>query len=133
MAEKGNPAGSSMPKTVLIVEDVADVRMMMKILVQSYGYKAVTADDGYEAIEKFKKYHPDLVLMDMMMPILDGVIATKVIRNLDEIGAANIPIIALTAYKDMYGNKAIEAGCDIVIPKPLDFDNFKPLLHQYLD
>ena len=119
-----------MKKKVLIVEDVADVRAMMKILVECYGFQALTADDGYEAIEKVKTYHPDLVLMDLMMPVLDGIIAIQIIRNLEEIN--EIPIIALTAYSDLYQKKAIEAGCNEVIEKPLNLGKLQPLLNQYL-
>ena len=103
---------------------------MMKILVECYGYKALTADDGYEAIEKVKEYHPDLVLMDLMMPVLDGIVATEIIRSLDENN--NIPIIALTAYNDLYQKKAFEAGCNEVIEKPLSLHRLQPLLNRYL-
>ena len=119
-----------MKKKVLIVEDVADVRAMMRILVECYGYQAITADDGYEAIQKVKNHHPDLILMDLMMPILDGIVATEIIRNLEE--KSEIPIIALTAYNDLYQKKAIEAGCNEVIEKPLSLDRLKPLLKHYL-
>jgi CheY-like chemotaxis protein len=119
-----------MKKKVLIVDDVADIRTMMKILVERYGYEAFTADDGYEAIEMVKNNHPDLILMDLMMPILDGVVAVEVIRKLEEVN--EIPIIALTAYTDIYQNKAIEAGCNEVLQKPLNFSKLKPLLNQYL-
>jgi CheY-like chemotaxis protein len=118
-----------MAKTVLIVEDVADIRLMMKMLVTSYGYRVLTANDGYEALEKFKEYHPDLILMDLMMPVLDGVMATKIIRDL---GEDKVPILAVTAYDTLYQQRAIEAGCDDVIPKPVDFERLKPLLGQYL-
>jgi two-component system cell cycle response regulator DivK len=120
-----------MKKKVLIVEDVADVRAMMKIMVEMYGYQAITADDGYDAIEKLKEHHPDLVLMDLMMPVLDGIMATEIIRNLEE--QHEIPIIALTAYTDMYRKKAIKAGCDAVITKPLNFQRLQPLLKHYLN
>ena len=119
-----------MKKKVLIVEDVADVRRMMKILVELYGYQAITADDGYEAIEKVRDDHPDLVLMDLMMPVLDGVVATQIIRDIEEM--TEIPIIALTAYGDLYQKKAIEAGCNEVIEKPLSLEKLQPLLNQYL-
>jgi CheY-like chemotaxis protein len=119
-----------MKKIVLIAEDVADVRMMMKILLEYYGYETIVATDGYDAIEKVKEFHPDLILMDLMMPVLDGVVAVEIIRNLDE--DAKVPIIALTAYNDISGKRAMEAGCNEVIKKPLDFRNLKPLLNQYL-
>jgi CheY-like chemotaxis protein len=119
-----------MKKKVLIVEDVADVRAMMKILVETYGYQAITADDGYEAIEKVRQHQPDLILMDLMMPVLDGVMATSILRNIE--GKTEVPIIALTAYNDIYQKKAIEAGCDGVIEKPLNFTRLEPLLNHYL-
>ena len=119
-----------MKKKVLIVEDMPDIRAMMKILVEWYGYRAITADDGYEAIERVKNDRPDLVLMDLMMPVLDGVVATEIIRNLEEI--SEIPIIALTAYGDLYQKKAIEAGCTEVLEKPLNLDKLQPLLNHYL-
>jgi CheY-like chemotaxis protein len=122
--------GCIMKKKVLIVEDVADVRAMMKILVECYGFEAITADDGYEAIEMAKEHQPDLILMDLMMPVLDGVMATSIIRNIE--GKNEIPIIALTAYHDIYQKKAIAAGCDAVITKPLNLDRLQPLLNHYL-
>lgn len=64
-----------MKKKVLIVEDVAGVKAMMKILVECYNYEAITADDGYEAIEKVKEDRSDLILMDLKMPVLDGVMS----------------------------------------------------------
>lgn len=119
-----------MSKTVLIVEDFADIRMIMKILVEFHGYEALVASDGYEAIETTKQYHPDLILMDIAMPIMDGITATKIIREYKDF--SKTPIIAITAYGKLYYEKAINAGCDDVINKPLDFDTLKPLLEQYL-
>ncbi len=68
-----------MSKIVMIVEDSVDTRTMMKTLVGWYGYEVVEAADGYEAIEKSVQYHPDLILMDLALPIMDGATATKLI------------------------------------------------------
>jgi CheY-like chemotaxis protein len=119
-----------MPKRVLIVEDVADVRMMMKILIQTHGYEAIVARDGYEAIEKAREYHPDLILMDLMMPIMDGFTATQIIRESDEL--KKTPIVAITAYGNTCLERAMEVGFDNIISKPLDFENLKPLLDSYI-
>ncbi|HLM02664.1 MAG TPA: response regulator [Pyrinomonadaceae bacterium] len=119
-----------MPKKVLIVEDYADVRRIMEIIVRHKGYDVIGASDGYEAVEKVKQYHPDLILMDLAMPIMDGITATQVIRGLD--GFRKIPIIALTAYGSDYYKRAIKAGCNEVINKPLEFKGIAPLLKQYL-
>lgn len=119
-----------MSKTILIVEDYEDARQFMKFLVESYGYQVIEAGDGLEAIESFRNYFPDLVLMDISMPLMDGLTATKKIRELD--GTAQIPIIAVTAHGKQFYQRAIESGCNAVIDKPVDFDSFEPFLNQYL-
>jgi len=119
-----------MSKKVLIVEDYADVRAIMMFIVRRYGYEVIEARDGYEAILKTKESSPDLILMDLAMPIMDGVTATRIIRDLEEF--SEIPIIALTAYGDTWQKEAIRAGMNQVVAKPLDFDSLQPLLTKYL-
>lgn len=118
-----------MSKKVLIVEDADDVRVMMKILIETQGYEAIMARDGYEAVMMAREYRPDLILMDLMMPIMDGFTATTLIRQDKEL--ARIPIVAVTAYGDTCLEKALEIGFDNFIAKPIDFENLKPLLHYY--
>jgi CheY-like chemotaxis protein len=119
-----------MAKTILIVEDYEDARVMMKVLVELCGYKTVEAEDGYEAIEKVKTYSPELIFMDLSMPRMDGISATQEIRHLN--GYEATPIVALTAYGDLHGQEALDAGCNEVIPKPMDFEHLQPLLDKYL-
>ena len=119
-----------MSKKVLIVDDYADIRAMMKFFVKRQGYQVIEAGDGYEAIEKVKEHHPDLILMDIAMPIMNGVTATEIIRDFYD--AEKIPIIALTAYGESYQHRAIKAGCDEVINKPIEFNKIAPLLEHYL-
>ena len=119
-----------MPKTVLVVEDYTDVRTMMRILIKRHGYEVVEASDGYEAVEKTVQFHPDLILMDLALPIMDGVTATKIIREIE--GFDNVSIVALTAYRNTSFDKAIEAGFDNVLLKPLHFENLESFLNQYL-
>jgi len=69
-----------MPKKVLIVEDYDDSRNFMKFLLESYGYQVVEAADGIEAVDRFKQQHPDMILMDISLPVVDGLTATKAIR-----------------------------------------------------
>ncbi len=123
--------GGFMSKTILIVEDYEDSRMMMKAMLQMYGYGVLEAVDGREAIEMAKEHHPELIFMDLAMPEIDGITATEEIRSFD--GFADTPIIALTAYGDLRGKEAIEAGCDEVITKPMNFDRLQPLLEKYLN
>ncbi len=119
-----------MTKKVLVVEDYADTRTMMRYLLQHFGYEVLEAADGQEAVETARQNHPDLILMDISMPVMDGLTATQIIRTFE--GFAKIPIIAVTAYGKSYYRQAIEAGCDDLINKPLDFDNLQPILEQYL-
>lgn len=119
-----------MSKKVLIVEDYEDTREFMKILLESYGYKVIEAADGIEAIDRVRQHHPDLILMDISLPIVDGLTATRAIREFDV--DHRVPIIAVTAFGKNYYKKAIEAGCNDLIDKPVDFDNLEPILSSYL-
>lgn len=119
-----------MGKKVLIVEDYNDTRTMMRFLLQRLGFEVYEATDGQEAIDQARRYPPDLILMDISLPVIDGLAATQIIRKFE--GFANIPIIAVTAYGESYYRQAIEAGCDDLINKPLDFDKLEPFLNQYL-
>jgi CheY-like chemotaxis protein len=119
-----------MSKKVLIAEDYGDIRQMMKLLLEMYGYETLEASDGREAVEKAAECHPDLILMDIMMPRLDGIEATRAIRN-SEVGR-HIPIVAVTAYDDFYSERALNAGFTAVLSKPLFFDELQPILDHYL-
>lgn len=120
-----------MAKTILVVEDYEDIRSFLKYLLEERGYQVCEARDGIEAFDKFKREHPDLILMDISMPEVDGLIATKAIRELEADGV-HIPIIAVTAFGKLYYNKAIEAGCNELIDKPVDFDSIESVIHHYL-
>lgn len=115
---------------VLVAEDNEDVRAMMKYLLKTYGYEVIEASDGYEAVEMAVESKPDLILMDIAMPVLDGVQAVMAIRQHDDL--ANVPIVALTAFGEYYAEKALEAGCNDVIHKPLDFEHLRPILQRYI-
>jgi two-component system, cell cycle response regulator DivK len=120
-----------MSKVVMIVEDYTDARLMMKFVIQWYGYDVIEAADGYEAIEKNAQYHPELILMDLALPLMDGAAAAKVIREMA--GFDKVPIVAVTAYGNTSFEKMIEAGFDDVFLKPVIFEELEPILHRYLD
>lgn len=119
-----------MKKKVLIVEDYEDSRSFMKSLVEGYGYQVIEAADGIEALENFKKYLPDIVLMDISLPMVDGLITTKAIKESDDSG--RVPIIAVTAFGKSFYKQAMEAGCSDLLSKPLDVDSLKSILDNYL-
>ena len=120
-----------MQKKVLIVEDYEDSRLILKLLIQSFGYEALVAANGEEAVKVATEETPDIILMDISLPVMSGLKATKVIRDTPEI--SDIPIIAITAHGVVVDKEAIKSGCNEVINKPLDYDNFLPILKKYLD
>lgn len=119
-----------MQKTVLIVEDHDDIRHMTKFMVESFGYKVIEARDGYEALEEAKDGNPDLILMDIAMPIMNGITSATLIRNSDK--CKKTPIVAVTAYGKEYLHLAGEFGFDKVIQKPVYMDEMGLLLDSYL-
>lgn len=119
-----------MQKTVLIVEDYADVRSFMKFLIEEYGYQVLEAENGQKAVESVKNQIPDLIFMDIAMPVMDGLVATREIRQIG--GMDKLPIIAVTAYGQAYNKQAMNVGCNDLIKKPLDPDVLKSVLNQYL-
>ncbi len=117
--------------TVLVVEDFADNRFMLRRLLEMSGYYVVEAVDGKEAIEMAESTRPDLILMDLSLPRLDGLDATRRIRELD--GLARIPIVAVSAHdtNDFHAD-ALAAGCNEYVTKPIDFDELETLLKKLL-
>lgn len=119
-----------MKSKVLVVEDYEDTREFMKFLLQDYGFDVAEASNGFEAIEAVKRQVPDLILMDISMPGMDGLTAAKKIREQNL--ARKTPIIAITAYGEAAKRKALEAGCDVSLSKPIDFEDLEPVLSRYL-
>jgi CheY-like chemotaxis protein len=119
-----------MQKKVLIVEDSEDSRSFMKFLVESYGFQVIEASDGIEALDKFKKHHPDIILMDMSLPMVNGLITTKAIRESDITG--KVLIVAITAFGKSYYEQAIEAGCNDLISKPVDTALLESILNNHI-
>jgi CheY-like chemotaxis protein len=120
-----------MPKTILVVEDFEDSRYLLKFQLEQLGYEVLQAEDGQEAIQMVKYNAPDLILMDIALPIVDGLTATRFIRDhLDQ--KSEIPIIAFTASGHSIYQDAMTAGCNEVVGKPLEIDALQPIIEQYL-
>jgi CheY-like chemotaxis protein len=122
--------GKIMEKTVLIAEDYADVRSMTRMMVETCGYRVVEAQDGYEALEAAKERRPDMILMDIAMPLMNGITYACHIRTIAH--CDDVPIIALTAYGNDYLDHADEFGFDQVVQKPVQIDDLRTLLSKYL-
>ena len=108
-----------MPR-ILLVEDHEEIWDFLSRRLKRRGYDVLLAHDGQAAVERTRSERPDVVLLDMNLPVLDGWTAAR--RLKDDADTARIPIIALTAHA-MSGDreKALEAGCDDYHPKPVDF------------
>ena len=106
-----------MSKTILVVEDTEDNRQILRDLLGAAGYRLVEAIDGAEGVAKAEQHRPDLILMDIQMPVIDGYEATRRIKANPDLRA--IPIIAVTSYA-LSGDeeKTRAAGCDGYIAKP---------------
>lgn len=120
-----------MSKTILVVDDFEDTQVFMKFLLEKLGFEVLQARDGWKAVESVKRRIPDLILMDMAMPLVNGIGATKLIRQLKE--ASEIPIIAFTASGQFIQQQAIDAGCNDFIEKPVDIDKLKLIIKKYLE
>jgi CheY-like chemotaxis protein len=119
-------------RSIMVVEDYDDTRLMMKQLLEKKGYRVLEAVNGQQAVEIAERERPDLILMDLDLPILDGITATQCIRKQSEMG--EVPIIAVTAYPMSYTHvKAFAKGCDEYLAKPIDLAELDDLLRRYLD
>ena len=119
-------------KTVLLVEDYADSRFMMAQLLEMSGYKVLEAADGREAVEIAERECPDVVLMDLQMPVLDGFTATSLIRRIESI--CTVPVIAVSAQStEEFISAAARVGCDRFVSKPVDFDSLLEEIRECMD
>jgi CheY-like chemotaxis protein len=119
------------PVTVLLVEDTEDNRFMMRRLLEMTGYRVVEAMNGEEAVRLAEAESPQLILMDLSLPVIDGLAATRLIRKLPRFEV--IPIIAVSAHDTSdFRMEAIQAGCNSYITKPIDFNELEQLIVQML-
>lgn len=117
--------------TVLYVEDNPENRLLVRRILQAEGYQVIEADSATQAWEALSQHAPDLILMDINLPAVDGYTLTSRLKSLPQY--CQIPIIAITA-NVMRGDRerTIDAGCDGYIQKPIDVDNLPHQLNRYL-
>jgi CheY-like chemotaxis protein len=124
----GSQSGAA---TVLLVEDTEDNRQMMRRLLELSGYKVVEATNGKEAVEVASRLHPHIILMDLSLPYLDGLAATRRIRVLP--GLDKVPIIAVSAHDTAdFHSEALAAGCDAYVTKPIDYSELEEVVSRLL-
>lgn len=124
-------AGGNASRIVMVVEDFEDNRFMMRRLLEMSGYSVLEAINGEEAVELAKRERPALILMDLSLPLLDGLAATRSIRQ--EADLRDIPIVAVSAHDTAdFHAEALAAGCNDYVTKPIDFDQLETLLKRLL-
>ena len=117
--------------TILLVEDTEDNRFMMRRLLEMSGYAVVEATNGEEAVRLAQSERPQIILMDLSLPVIDGLAATRAIRKLD--GLKEIPIVAVSAHDTSdFQSEALAAGCNSYITKPIDFSQLETLIARLL-
>jgi two-component system cell cycle response regulator DivK len=121
------PERGSRDLKVLLVEDFEDTRLFMRLELEKQGFIVFEAENGQVAVDKAAREKPDVILMDLTLPLMDGFTATKLIRQNDDL--KNVPIIAITAHKeDDFRADAKASGFDAYVTKPIDVNWLKELI-----
>lgn len=128
-----NPTAAPTAKVrVLLVEDTEDNRVMMRRLLEMSGYVVTEAVNGMEAVSQAELDAPQIILMDLSLPLVDGLAATRKIRQLPSL--AGVPIIAVSAHDTMdFHAEALAAGCDAYITKPIDYGELEGLIESLVE
>lgn len=115
-----------MSSKVLIVDDQSGIRFLLDIVIKEEGYHTALASNGLEAIEKVKQLDPEIVFMDIKMPLMDGIEALAEIKKI-----SNAKVILMSAYTDKDSfERAKDLGAFMCIGKPFDVNNIKVILHE---
>lgn len=120
-----------MKRKILVIEDNEQNLYLVKFILEKHGYEVFEARDGQEGINLAVSINPDLIILDIQLPVMDGYTVAKQIKTNAEL--AQVPIIAVTSYA-MVGDreKTIEAGCNGYIEKPINPDTFIQQVEQHL-
>jgi CheY-like chemotaxis protein len=116
----------SRDRTILIVEDSDDARYFMRLALEDLGYLIVEAENGAKAVEVAQTERPDIILMDLSLPILDGIAATEKIRKCE--GLEGVPVVAVTAHQETDFRGAKAAGFVAYVTKPIDIQFLSELI-----
>jgi len=107
------------PRTILVVDDFDDTRLLLRTWLERRGFRVIEAENGIQAINQAETESPDLIIMDMQMPQLDGLSATRRIRKLESMNS--VPIVAVSAYgADQFRELALAAGCNEYVSTPFE-------------
>jgi CheY-like chemotaxis protein len=117
---------------ILVVDDYEDTLLMMRVMLEQRGHRVVEATNGEEAVEVALRECPDVILMDLTLPEMDGFTATKRIREDPQMRV--VPVVAVTAHiEQQYRANALGAGMTAFVTKPIDFDCLDELLGSLVE
>jgi two-component system, cell cycle response regulator DivK len=116
---------------ILVVDDFDDTRLLLRTWLERKGFEVIEAANGLEAISQAETNLPDLIIMDLEMPELDGLAATRKIRNVKEL--EKVPVLAVSAYgAEQFRDDAIAAGCDEYVSTPFEPDDLEQLIRSFV-
>jgi two-component system cell cycle response regulator DivK len=127
-----SPAPNQAQSTILIVDDFDDTRLLLRTWLEKKGYVVIEAENGKEAVVAAESNRPDLIIMDVEMPELDGLSATREIRALDNF--EQVPIVAVSAYgADQFRADALNAGCNEYVATPFEPEELEKLIRSLIE
>lgn len=124
--------GHSLTQSVLIVDDEPMARTLLRLMLVRAGFNVTEAEDGFDALEKVRKNKPDVILLDVMMPGMDGFTVCETLRSEKE--TAELPIIMLSAKTDLDSiNKGLRVGATVYLTKPISPEDLTRHVREALD
>jgi CheY-like chemotaxis protein len=128
-------SGQAMQQTVkpviLVVDDFDDTRLLLRTWLERKGFQVIEAQNGNEAVSQAETKRPNLIIMDLEMPELDGLAATRKIRAVKEL--ENIPVLAVSAYgAEQFREDALAAGCDEYVSTPFEPEALEKLIRSFI-
>ncbi len=118
-------------RTILVVDDFDDTRLLLRTWLQTKGYRVIEAKNGEQAVAEAANNQPDLIIMDVEMPELDGLSATRKIRTLAS--SEELPIVVVSAYgADQFRDDALAAGCNEYVSTPFEPDHLEKLIKSLI-
>ena len=118
-------------RTILVVDDFDDTRLLLRTWLEKKGFRVVEAENGVQAVARAEAESPDLIIMDMEMPQLDGLSATRRIRKIAAL--SSVPIVAVSAYgADQFRGQALAAGCDEYVSTPFEPDELELIIRALI-
>ena len=125
-------ANDNLNRSVLIVDDESMARTLLRLMLVRAGFNVSEAEDGYDALEKIRKNRPDIVLLDVMMPGMDGFAVCETLRSNPE--TLSLPIIMLSAKTDLDSiNKGLRAGATVYLTKPISPEDLTRHVREVLE